>query len=608
MKFLMDPFGVRQIGVCPVFGTWNKTCGQILDQYQMDRDHHRVHSLEMDHCTVSKDNWETMRWEEDDVFWVKVQSRGDGDVIIDICMGLERYYEFIGMEYPHLMFSEFCEENGYDEESVLDELEMDIEGNALLDLFEGDDGTMNIPMESHKQGLSDNEKKKFMLKLLIKLHENPNMKFSSKVPEFPVNFGEVFTLTDTDLMRMRNYYKQTIPSMWNTTRLGQNPEVHTILAIGYKHKIPYMQLLVDDYNRMRVKNHLLNHKFTVAAWANQSAHLAKLRNYKIRGSSHSSAADVARRAVETWNIHVFPKLCAGFLPACRQVQCDLKSTARYFESAFNFVSKRMKKALPFQFDVSIVAEGAPERVLLGDDSSDDESDDDSDDDSDDEGDDEYHVGTSEMGHDYVDDIEQRLKDHKLPYRVLKDQESDSKSDGNVFDGLYDEFGGKLVIPQKRIISFVDCRKEKDDIYMFEAPKNCRDIPANARDEWYLNSSRTCLLPGNDNYDAGEEVLCNYYRSDDTKRTIGSSSHAAGRVLTFSFHVISPDIVRIYLHWSNQTIRFFPGDLKAVLPRFYDMSFGGNAMFKDSPAMDECIGRMKGKLKDVMLSSFQENVW
>merc|ERR1719295_2155339 len=53
-----DPIRVRQIGVCPVLGTWNKTCRQILDQYQMDCDQHRVYSLEKHHCTVSKDNWE----------------------------------------------------------------------------------------------------------------------------------------------------------------------------------------------------------------------------------------------------------------------------------------------------------------------------------------------------------------------------------------------------------------------------------------------------------------------------------------------------------------------------------------------------------------------
>jgi len=208
----------------------------------------------------------------------------------------------------------------------------------------------------------------------------------------------------------------------------------------------------------------------------------------------------------------------------------------------------------------------------------------------------------------VRNIEQRLKDHELPYRVLKDKDSDFKSNENVFDGLYDEFGGELVILRKRIISFVDSRKQNDDIYMFEPPKNCRDIPRDARDEWYLNSSRTCLLPG-DNFKIDAEVG-DYWQCNEevTNPTIGSSSHADGRVLTFSFHVISQDIVRIYLYKSGQMIRFFPEDLKVLLPRFYDMNFGGNAMFKISRAMDECIGRMKGKLNDVMFSSFQENVW
>merc|ERR1719219_2631410 len=189
----------------------------------------------------------------------------------------------------------------------------------------------------------------------------------------------------------------------------------------------------------------------------------------------------------------------------------------------------MKNALPFQFDVSIVVEGTSmeRNVAVPVYDSDDSSDDDIDDD--------HHDLDTEMGHDYVGDIESRLKEHELPYRVLKDQKSDSKSNENVFDVLYDEFGGKLVIPRKRIISFVDCRKRKDEIYMFEPPKNCRDIPGDARDEWYLNSTRTCLLPGDDHYNAGKELR--YRRGDVENPTIKSSLHADGRVLTFSFHVI-----------------------------------------------------------------------
>ena len=61
--------------------------------------------------------------------------------------------------------------------------ETEVEGNALLGVFEEADGTISIPMESHNRGLSDYDRKQFMLKLLVKLQQNPNMEFSSKAPE-----------------------------------------------------------------------------------------------------------------------------------------------------------------------------------------------------------------------------------------------------------------------------------------------------------------------------------------------------------------------------------------------------------------------------------------
>ena len=53
---------------------------------------------------------------------------------------------------------------------------------------------------------------------------------------------------------MRNHYSKEIPALWNNTRMAMDQAVHMILAIGYKYNIPYLQLLVDDYNRQRVKN------------------------------------------------------------------------------------------------------------------------------------------------------------------------------------------------------------------------------------------------------------------------------------------------------------------------------------------------------------------
>ena len=58
---------------------------------------------------MDRDKWSQVRWDEDDTFKVHVQSLGDP--VFNICHGLERYYKFHGVEYPNLLFTEFCEES-----------------------------------------------------------------------------------------------------------------------------------------------------------------------------------------------------------------------------------------------------------------------------------------------------------------------------------------------------------------------------------------------------------------------------------------------------------------------------------------------------------------
>ena len=151
-----------------------------------------------------------------------------------------------------------------------------------------------------------------------------------------------------------------------------------------------------------------------------------------------------------------------------------------------------------------------------------------------------------------------------------------------------------------------CMKNTE-IYMFEPPSNCRDIPKNALGEWYLNSSRICLLPDVE-YKMDDDDRDYLDEKDPRMTTIRSSLHYDGRVITLSFHVIAPDTIRMYLYWNGQIIRFFPEDIRKILPSFFEMKYGLNQSFVDKPDMDEAIGRLKDKLKDSMFTGFQEADW
>ena len=67
--------------------------------------------------------------------------------------------------------------------------------------------------------------------------------------------------------------------------------------------------------------------------------------------------------------------------------------------------------------------------------------------------------------------------------------------------------------RKRMIVLVDRRHLKrysaedvatDHVWMYEPPRNCRDIPAEAVPKWHISASKTCLLP-NMNYKKGIEA-------------------------------------------------------------------------------------------------------
>ena len=99
-------------------------------------------------------------------------------------------------------------------------------------------------------------------------------------------------------------------------------------------------------------------------------------------------------------------------------------------------------------------------------------------------------------------------------------------------------------------------------------------------------------------------------NDATDQNIKTSFHCDGRLLTLSFHVMGPDTVRMYLYWNGQFMRFFPEDIKPVFESIFKKDYGGgeNGDFMESKAIDECIARMKGKLRDTMFTGFRENDW
>ena len=51
-------------------------------------------------------------------------------------------------------------------------------------------------------------------------------------------------------------------------------------------------------------------------------------------------------------------------------------------------------------------------------------------------------------------------------------------------------------------------------------------------------------------------------------SITSAEAIGGSLLTFSFNVESVDEIKCYMYWSGQTQRFYPQDIKQILPYMF----------------------------------------
>ena len=142
---------------------------------------------------------------------------------------------------------------------------------------------------------------------------------------------------------------------------------------------------------------------------------------------------------------------------------------------------------------------------------------------------------------------------------------------------------------------------KDKVFMYEPPEIARNIPNNALPEWYIGASKLCLLPDlkfGDGPKHGPSAADNDAKqSEDPKvqqenamkhTNIGAGSGCAGSVLTLSFHVKQANVIKLYLYYSGQCIRFMAEDVKVVLPLLFNLDYGDNRKWIEGKEVDGYI--------------------
>lgn len=99
--------------------------------------------------------------------------------------------------------------------------------------------------------------------------------------------------------------------------------------------------------------------------------------------------------------------------------------------------------------------------------------------------------------------------------------------------------------------------------------------------------------------------------------IGAHFGCKSALMTFSFHVKSEDVIKLYLYHNAQSMRFMPEDIKNILPLLFNMKYGNGinekwlkskekVKDKESMVVDSYIDRLKSCLKDVEFEAFKQS--
>ena len=162
--------------------------------------------------------------------------------IQQICQSLSSYYAMMNHPYDQ-NFSNYCEDNGFDEECIQEEFDDD-ECGTLPD-FDDD-----FP---YPDQVADDEKESFKIKKLKYCYTHPGCTFDDLhfvLPNLDANLFDDITTEDIDAIK--ELYKKQCPTLYNHGMSTEYNLLH-VLAIGRKHNLDYIQNLVDIYDRDRVK-------------------------------------------------------------------------------------------------------------------------------------------------------------------------------------------------------------------------------------------------------------------------------------------------------------------------------------------------------------------
>eukprot|EP01084_Bolivina_argentea_P082990 150257_1 len=152
-------------------------------------------------------------------------------------------------------FEASCEENGFGEEDIADELETSAEECMLLDFDDNFPGVKNNNLEAifavikkcHSGGrnLQLLRNDAIFSKTVTQTEEKKKMKYTR----------QAYEITNKDEQSIGDQYKNQCPKSFLGT-IEKDISTFKLMIIGQKQDSPYIQNLVDDYLRCRIETFL----------------------------------------------------------------------------------------------------------------------------------------------------------------------------------------------------------------------------------------------------------------------------------------------------------------------------------------------------------------
>eukprot|EP01083_Nonionella_stella_P068292 181228_1 len=530
-------------------------------------------------------------------------SVSDLDKITQTNQGLARYYAHMGVKDYNNKFLEWCEENDYDDDLIADEFTQDPGDSAIIDF----DDKFPLPMHDDQKQEEITRKtyaiiKRCWTEVDAYLEDENTVTSLTKFCD-PRNF----VISHQNQLHFQKIYREQCPAIYHSGA-KEDKAFLTALIAGATHRVEYVQHLFDLYMRASIKEFKQTQKvLEVETWAKQYSYFNGL-NQDIR--------ETATGATKSFGARVCPHL---LLNPITKIQDSLENTTKYICEAVQFVKKlaeKKQKTCPFQVDVCIVFPKTKCVQTTVDVKSNEQEElydanDDDDDLYDEKGDEKR-----DAFYDRIGDIALKLKSNGLKYSTMNCGDlgiNPKRVMGNAFEEFSKQFNLCEDYPsKKRFVILVDRRQqeeEHDDITIYEPPKGVRDIPNNAVSEWYLNASKTCILP-NVGYDPKkveeEDETTNIQKKEEGSNfNINALSCCDGALLTLSFHVKQSDSIKCYLYLNGQICRFFADDILDVLPLFFDKEFDGNSKFCEDEVIQQQIDdEVRKDLIDNQFGSFK----